>query len=100
MTSQKFPAVEVGKNGAASFTGPDGVDMFRMIALKSALGLVKLGITPTRGFTKKFGLAEASKYTGRKYKQSQLDLAIEDMQKAIDARKAVLIEAGEVVRRD
>lgn len=68
------------KDGEArTFAGPKAVDVFRIATLRSALGMLLRGLTPTRGFTFKKGLRMAQEYTGKVYKRSQTQDAINDL---------------------
>ena len=76
--------------GATTFAGPDAVELFRAMTLRQALGLLKVGITPTRGLTQKKALALVERYSGRTYKRSQIDLAIADLTTWIEAMKSAM----------
>lgn len=92
------PAVIVNAQGApTSFNGPAGVDVFRMRVMLSAAKLLSKGIRPNRAYTKTNVMAAISQYTGRKYKRTELDKAIADMQQALTAREQVLVQEGQVV---
>lgn len=65
---------------ATSYVGSDATQLFRVNMLKSAIRLyVKTGIIPTRGMGIKKMLKAAEQYTGRKYKTSEANVAIEDL---------------------
>lgn len=77
-------------NGGASFSGRDAVEVFRVAALSSALGLLSKGITPTRGLTMKKALAMATPYTGRTYKRSEVEDARRDLKVWIETMKSAI----------
>jgi len=86
-----MPESKITKFSAGTvFEGRDAVKLFNAAALKSALGLLALGIAPTRGFTGKRGLAKATEYTGKPYKRGQYALAIADLQAWCDAMASAL----------
>ena len=64
-----------------SFTTPTQIDYFRLVTLRSGLKLLKVGITPHRGWTVTKALKWASDYTGRRYKRTEIDTAISDLTK-------------------
>lgn len=76
--------------GGTMFSGPDAVSFFRAATLRAALGLLKVGITPTRGLTKTKALALVTGYTGKKYKRTEIDRASADLKVWIDAMKLAL----------
>lgn len=71
-----------------TFTG-SGIWWYRAVVLKSALGLLSKGITPTRGVTRKKALTMATEYTGCVYVRSiaGLELAVTDLQAWIEANR-------------
>ena len=77
MTDQS--EIIVGRGGTC-FAGPDAVQLFRAATLRSALGLLKVGIIPTRGLTKTKALAMVTQYTGQTYKRGEFDRAMKDLQ--------------------
>lgn len=79
-----------GGRGGTTFVGPDAVNLFRAATLKSAIGLLTKGITPTRGMTMKRALGMAKEYTGKDYKRTQAAQAMADIQIWIDTMKAAL----------
>ena len=76
--------------GGTVFDGPDAVELYRAAVLKSALGLLKAGITPTRGLTKTKALAMCERYTGQKYKRSEFDRARNDLTVWIETMKSAI----------
>lgn len=81
--------IVVGK-GYTSFSGPDATELFRAMMLKSALKLANHGIQATRGLTKTKALSMVERYTGKKYKRTQLDIAIQDLTIWIETMKSAL----------
>jgi hypothetical protein len=77
-------------NGGTMFAGKDAVELFRVATLKSALGLLKAGITPTRGLTGKKALAMCEQYTGQKYKRGEYDRARQDLTVWIETMKSAI----------
>lgn len=77
-------------NGGVSFVGPDATELFRVATLKSALGLLKVGITPTRGLTATKAFAMAKVYTGKTYKRGQYDEARKDLTVWIETMKSAI----------
>lgn len=63
---------------ATTYSGRDAMRLVQAISLKSALGMLKVGMQPTRGFGMKRALEMATQYTGKNYKLSKknLDIAI------------------------
>jgi type II secretory pathway component PulF len=82
--------IGVGKHGATSFVGPDATELFRVATLRSALGLLSKGITPTRGLTITKALALATGVTKKKYKRTEIEKAREDLKKWADEMAAAL----------
>jgi hypothetical protein len=76
--------------GGTTFSGPDATNLFRAATLISALGLLKAGITPTRGLTSKRAFLLAKEYTGKDYKRGQHDQAISDVKVWVETMKAAL----------
>lgn len=70
--------ITVSKGGMC-FEGKDATELFRVATLRSALGLLKVGITPTRGLTITKALAMATPYTGKKYKRTEIETARADL---------------------
>lgn len=80
----------VYSQGATMFSGPDATELFRAATLASALGLLKVGITPTRGLTSKKALALATRYTGQVYKRSEHERARSDLKVWIETMKSAI----------
>jgi hypothetical protein len=64
-----------------SFTTPTEISYFRLVSLRAGLKLLKVGITPHRGWTLTKALKWATEYTGRSYKRTEVDAAIADLTK-------------------
>lgn len=63
-----------------SYIGPDATHLFRARMVRHALiGWQKFKMKPTRGVNLTRMLEAASGYTGRKYKKTQVEEAIQDM---------------------
>jgi len=82
------------KNGQyVLFDGFKAVDFFRVRMLHSSIGLyIKTNgqIIPTRGMGITKMLALATKYTGRKYKVTQKQNALDDLALLIDQKRSEL----------
>ena len=76
--------------GGTMFVGPDATELFRATMLRSALGMLKVGITPTRGMTITKALTMATRYTGKKYKRTQIEAARDDVKVWCDTMSAAL----------
>ena len=81
--------------GGTSLVGPDATDLFRAAALRSALGLLAVGITPTRGLTRTKALVMVTRYTGKTYKRSQLEEARSDLKVWIETMHSALPHLNE-----
>lgn len=83
--------------GGTMFAGPDAVMLFQAIALRSGLGLFKVGIKPGRGWTIKRALQMATSYTRKPYKRTEIDRAMADLALWIHAMRSALpiIKDGE-----
>lgn len=57
-------------------------------AIRLHLRVVARGMTPPRGVTKSYLLAEAGKITGKKYKRGEYDQAAKDLTEFLDQRNA------------
>lgn len=77
-------------NGGVTLAGPDAVRVFAAATLSSALGLMAKGISPTRGFTLKRGLAMAKEYTGQTYKRTEVERARRDLKVWIETMKSAI----------
>ncbi len=63
-----------------AYIGSDATELFRVKLIKSAILLHgKTGMIPTRGITITKLFAMAQKYTGKKYKRGEHDLAVKDL---------------------
>lgn len=83
--------ITVNKTGnPTSFSGDKAVDVFRSLmpfrCLHSALGLLKNGIKPSRGWTITRALEMATEYTGNKYKRTEIEKAQEELKKIENLR--------------
>ena len=78
------------KHGAVVFAGPDATQLFRAMTLRSALGLLKVGITPTRGLSMKKAMVMVGQYSGRTYKRTEVDQAVKDLTVWIETMKSAL----------
>lgn len=77
--------------GGTTFAGKDAVNLFRAITLKSSMRLWQAtGMIPTRGVGIKQMLAIAEEYTGKKYRRSQVEQAILDVDHWIGVMKSAL----------
>ncbi len=75
---------------ATCFSGPDAVEVFRAATLSSALGLLRAGIVPRRGLTLTKALAMCHRYTGRRYKRTEVEQAQADLRVWIETMKSAL----------
>ena len=75
-----------------TYTGPDEVNAFVLIALKSGLKLwLKTGMQPNRGWTRNAMIAKAASLTGKAYANSRkgAEAALADLEETIaDAMEA------------
>ncbi len=63
-----------------TFSGPNGVNTFVAISLKSGISLYsKTGMKPNRMWTPSRMLAKASEITGKVYKRGDYDKAVADL---------------------
>lgn len=76
--------------GHTTFAGPDATELFRAAVLRSALGLLAKGITPTRGMTLTRTLQAVERYTGRKYKRTEAARASADLTVWIETMKSAI----------
>jgi len=65
--------------GGTMFAGPDATELVRAMMLRSAIKAAKMGMMLTRGMTMTKSMAMAQRYTGKKYKRGQADIAITDL---------------------
>ena len=72
------------------FAGPDAVQLFKAMQIKSALKMWRVGLKATRGIRLKDLLGMASQHTGKVYKRNEIDVAIDDLNQWIEAMKAAL----------
>ena len=63
------------------FTTPTELQYYQVTALRAGLKLLKVGITPHRGWTITKALKWTREYTGRTYKRTEIDAAIADLNK-------------------
>jgi len=72
-----------------SFVTPDEQNYYRAAVLKAGLKLLRVGITPHRGWTKTNTLEAAAKITGKnKYRKVDIDQAIADLDHWLKQRQA------------
>jgi len=72
--------------GGTLLTSEDGgIDRFRLASIKHGLKARKIGMFITRGATTAKLMAMLGQYTGVKYKRTDLDKAIADAQRLLDA---------------
>lgn len=89
MTDQS--AVTIGASGGATFTGPDGVALFRAMALRSALKMyAKCGLKPNRAWTPSVMLQMAAGITGKTYKRGHYEQAVADLHVWIETMKSAI----------
>lgn len=77
-------------NGGVMLAGPDAVAVFRAATLRSALGLLAVGISPRRGLTSKTAFAMAKEYTGQTYKRGEHERARRDLHVWIETMKSAI----------
>ena len=58
-------------------------DEVQAVFLKAALKMIRIGLKPSRHLTKTKLMAKASQISGVKYKRTEIDKAIEDMETII-----------------
>lgn len=81
--------ISTGKGGTM-FVGPDAMRLFQAVTLRSALGLLKAGIKPSRGWTMTKALQMATSYTSKPYKRTECDRAVADMTLWIEAMRCAM----------
>ncbi len=82
-----------------AFTGPDGVDFFRIRCLRSAMNLAaKTGgrMQVTRTMSNAQGLKMTTQYTGTKFKRGQYAEAVVALDKLLAERTAKLYAEGKI----
>lgn len=78
-------------HGGITLTGPDAINLYRAATLKVALDMyARSKMLMTRGATPMFMLAEATKYTGHKYKRGAYKEAAQDLGDWVATMKAAL----------
>lgn len=83
--------VVLHKGGGTTFAGKDAVNLYRASWLRQGLIMyARSKMLMTRGATPSFMLAEASKYTGHKYKRGAYLEAAKDMEDWIATMEAAL----------
>lgn len=91
IADQSYLTMRDGK--ITGYIGPDAANLFRAITLKFGLDLyvaTKGAVIPTRGLTITRMLKMATEYSGKEYKRGGAPLAIDDLEKWIDAMRAAL----------
>jgi hypothetical protein len=76
--------------GGILFAGRDATEFYRVVVLRSAIGLLEMGIRPRRGYTMKMALAACERYTGRKYKRTEAARAQADLTVWIETMHSAL----------
>jgi hypothetical protein len=76
--------------GGTTYAGPDAVNLYRAAVIRSALKLLIKGIKPTRGATMTSTLALVKEYTGKTYKRTEGERAIDDMTIWIETMKSAI----------
>lgn len=76
--------------GGVTYAGPDAVNLFRAAMIRSSLKLLQKGIRPTRGMTMTRTLALVGAYTGKTYKRTQSEAAINDLTVWIETMKSAI----------
>ncbi len=88
MTEESYIRVS---QGSTSYVGPDATQYFRVKMLRHALmGWLKFKMIPTRGVNLTKMLKMAEEYTGNKYKRTQVQWAIEDLDVWINTMRAAM----------
>lgn len=82
-------------SGGTTFTGKDDVALFSVITLKTAIGMyVRSKMIANRRLTPATMLAMAGEVTGKTYKRTQMQQALDDLTKYVDDAKKVRSEAA------
>lgn len=77
--------------GGTTFAGPGAVDIFRAVALSSALRLyAKCGMIPNRAWKIGAQLRMATEYTGKRYKRTDAARASEDVKAWAEGARGTL----------
>ena len=77
--------IEISK-GSTCFVGPDATNLVRARVLKSGLIMwTKYKMIPTRGITITRMLTIATEYTGKSYKRTEANRAVDELQSWIAA---------------
>jgi hypothetical protein len=90
-------AVTFGAGGGVTFTGADGVGLYRALALATALKLAGKGFQLSRTMPKGKLLAAATALSGKTYRRGAYAEAEADVRTWIEAMKAaipVVVEGG------
>lgn len=82
--------------GGMAFVGDDATRLFQAVTLRSGIGLLQVGIRPSRGWTMTGALKTATTFTGKTYKRTEADKAKADLTLWIETMKAAL----PVIRHD
>jgi hypothetical protein len=81
-------SITVHASGGVSVTGPESIEVYRLIVLKHALALyAKTGMRPNRRITPTAMLQMASEVTGKKYKRGQHEQAAYDIAYVLGAKE-------------
>jgi hypothetical protein len=72
------------------FAGRDATHLYRAAVIKSSLGLLQKGIQPTRGMTMTKVLKLVTEYTGKTYKRTESNKAINDLIVWIETMKSAI----------
>ena len=94
MTEQSY-LVTNDRGDVTSYIGPDATQLFRARMVRHGLiGWQKFKMKPSRGVTVTRMLAAAGQYTGKKYKNTQVAEAIDDMDVWVKTMLAALPVEG------
>lgn len=75
---------------STTFAGPDATRLFQAATIRAAIGLLKVGIKPTRSYTMTKALAAATAITGKTYKRGDAEQARTDLKTWCDAMSMAL----------
>ena len=81
--------IRITKGAATSYVGEDATHLFHVKTIITALKYTKMGMKVTRGMTRTKLLKMSSQYTGKKYKLTESDQAMEDLR-----QWCLAVEAG------